>query len=384
MESNKNFEYLHEVFENQRITLLQGGTRSGKTYSTIYFLIDYCLMYTGMEIDIVRDTFTALKSTAWKDFKDVLIELNLYNDNNHNKTDHVYMLNGNNINYYGADTPEKIHGRSRDILWINEAHQFPKETIDQLFPRTRHRIICDYNPALGLEHWLDPYIEKYPPLITTYKDNPHLTKAQIEDIESRKNDVYWWKIYGSGERATREGAIYTNWSEGEFNFGLPYCYGQDYGFAIDPTTLIRVAVDMKEKVIYAHEEYYEAKQLGTDDIFEINKSRIINQTDLIVGDDHGQQNRLVSDLKKKGLNIIGATTVAKGAPQLITPSLDYKIVITPESHNLRKELSNFIWNDKKAGIPIDAYNHGIDAMLYAFGKLTMKKASVGAYRRKFL
>lgn len=384
MESNKNFEYLHEVFESQRITLLQGGTRSGKTYSTIYFLIDYCLMYTGMEIDIVRDTFTALKSTAWKDFKDVLIELNLYNDNNHNKTDHVYMLNGNNINYYGADTPEKIHGRSRDILWINEAHQFPKETIDQLFPRTRHRIICDYNPALGLEHWLDPYIEKYPPLITTYKDNPHLTKAQIEDIESRKNDVYWWKIYGSGERATREGAIYTNWSEGEFNLGLPYCYGQDYGFAIDPTTLIRVAVDMKEKVIYAHEEYYEAKQLGTDDIFEINKSRIINQTDLIVGDDHGQQNRLVSDLKKKGLNIIGATTVAKGAPQLITPSLDYKIVITPESHNLRKELSNFIWNDKKAGIPIDAYNHGIDAMLYAFGKLTMKKASVGAYRRKFL
>ena len=158
MKANPNFDYLHEKLPNQRITLLQGGTRSGKTYATIYFLIDYCLMYSGMEIDICRDTFTALKATAWKDFKDVLISCNLYNDKNHNKTDHSYLLNGNTINYYGADTPDKIHGRSRDILWINEAHQFPQETIDQLFPRTRYKIIADYNPALGLEHWLDPYI----------------------------------------------------------------------------------------------------------------------------------------------------------------------------------------------------------------------------------
>jgi Rad3-related DNA helicase len=63
MQSNPNFEYLHERVENQRITLLQGGTRSGKTYSTILFLIDYCLLYSGMEIDIVRDTFTALSIT---------------------------------------------------------------------------------------------------------------------------------------------------------------------------------------------------------------------------------------------------------------------------------------------------------------------------------
>ena len=52
---------------------------------------------------------------------------------------------------------------------------------------------------------LDPYIQKYPPIITTYKDNPFLTHAQIEDIESRKNNNYWWKIYGSGERETGKG-----------------------------------------------------------------------------------------------------------------------------------------------------------------------------------
>ena len=43
---------------------------------------------------------------------------------------------------------------------------------------------------------------------------------------------------------------------------------------------------------------------------------------------------------------------------------DYKIVVTPNSLNLQKELNNYAWSDKKAGIPIDEYNHLIDAIRY--------------------
>jgi len=384
MKANPNFDYLHDKINEQRIILLQGGTRSGKTYATIYFLIDFCLLYTGMEIDLVRDTFTALKATAWKDFKDVLLSLDLYHDKFHNKTDHTYELNGNTISYYGADTPDKIHGRSRDILWINEAHQFPQETIDQLFPRTRYRIIADYNPALGLEHWLDPYIEKHPPLVTTYKDNPFLTQSQIEDIESRKSNQYWWTIYGSGERANRQGAIFTNWTHGEFDNSLPYVYGQDYGFSVDPTTLVKVAVDNNQKVIYLHEEYYGVDKLGTDDLFKLNSQLIQKPTDIIVGDSHGQQNRLVEDLRRKGLNIKPCTDYCRGAAEMIPSATNYKIMITPTSHNLRKELSNYIWNDKKAGIPVDAFNHALDGFLYGFAFLTKHKTSTGIRKNSLI
>lgn len=367
MKANPNFDYLHEKVNTQRVTLLQGGTRSAKTYSTIYFLIDYCLLYTGMEIDIVRDTFTALKATAWKDFMDVLMSCNLYDERNHNKTDHTYTINGNLISYYGADTPDKIHGRSRDILWINEAHQFPQSTIDQLFPRTRYRIICDYNPALGQEHWLDTYIAKYPPLITTYRDNPYLTYEQIEDIESRQNNKYWWSIYGSGERAAREGAIFTNWQVGEFDTSLPYCYGQDYGFSIDPTTLIKVAIDSSKKIVYCHELLYSTNSMGTEAIYSTNKELIEKPNDLIVADN--AEGRLISDLKGKGLNII-ACTKGQGSVQAgITALQDYTLVITNTSNNLKSELSNYIWNDKKAGIPVDAFNHLIDPIRYAFHQL---------------
>ena len=364
--------------------MLQGGTRSAKTYSTIFYLIWLCENYSGFEIDIVRDTFTALKATAWKDFMDVLIKTNIYNVLNHNKSDHTYNLNGNIISYYGADTPDKIHGRSRDILWINEAHQFPQETIDQLFPRTRYRIIADYNPALGLEHWLDPYIEKHPPLVTTYKDNPFLTQSQIEDIESRKSNQYWWTIYGSGERANRQGAIFTNWTMGDFDNSLPYVYGQDYGFSVDPTTLVKVAVDNNQKVVYLHEEYYGVDKLGTDDLFKLNSRLISKQTDVIVGDSHGQQNRLVEDLRRKGLNIKPCTDYCRGASEMIPSANNYKIIITPTSHNLRKELSNYIWNDKKAGVPVDAFNHALDGFLYGFAFLTKHKTSTGIRKNSLI
>ena len=361
---NPNFDYLHEKINEQRIILLQGGTRSGKTYANIYFLIDYCLMYTGMEIDLVRDTFTALKATAWKDFKDVLLSLNLYHDKFHNKTNHTYELKGNTISYYGADTPDKIHGRSRDILWINEAHQFPQETIDQLFPRTRYRIIADYNPALGLEHWLDNYIEKYPPLITTYKDNPHLTPDQLADIESRKGDKYWWSVYGAGIRANREGLIFEGWQIGEFDNSLPYCYGQDFGFSKDPTTLIKVAADKRKKILYCHEEYFNANGLNTAEIFKLNKEYIKRPSDLIVAD--SAEPRLISEVKKLGLNIINTKKFDGSVLYGVNKMQEYTIIISAESRNLQKEFSSYVWNDKRAGIPIDKNNHGIDAVRYAF------------------
>lgn len=371
--ANPNYIYLKKNVPKNRITLLQGSTRSGKTYSIIYYLIYLCENYSGLEIDIVRDTNVAVKATVWKDFKDILNEIGLYSPENHYKSDQIYELNGNFINYYGADSGGKIHGRSRDILWVNEAHQFPKETIDQLFPRTRFRIICDYNPALGDEHWLDVYIEKYNPFITTYKDNPYLTAAQILEIESRKNDPYWWAIYGTGQRAARQGVIFTNWEIGQFDESLPYGYGMDFGFSIDPTVLVRVAVDNSKKVIYINEEYYSNTQLSTSDIKSIIGSRIKRKDDLIVAD--RAEGRLIYELSS-WFNIIPCTKGADSVREGIATMLDYKLIVTENSRNIIKELNNYCWNDKKSGVPIDAYNHAIDSVRYIFKKLITGKSFI--------
>ena len=362
MKANPNFLYLKSNVPKNRVTLLQGGTRSGKTYSVVYYIMWLCNTHknAGLEIDICRDTYSALKATAWKDFKDVLIKHNIYRDEYHNKTDHIYNLFGNNVNYYGADTPDKIHGRSRDFLWINEAHQFPEETIDQLMPRTRHKIICDYNPALSSEHWLDTYIVKYPPLITTYRDNPHLTRAQINDIESKINNPYWWKVYGVGERAQPTGAIFNNWSIGNFIECEISGFGQDYGFSNDPSVLIHVSVNRGQKIIYLKECFHDVG-LNTGQIYELNKQYAGKK--LIVGD--SAEPRLIQELRQRGLNVIESEKGTGSITAGISLMSEYTIIIDPNSKNLIKEFNNYSWIEKSnKSIPQDKWNHCIDAVRY--------------------
>lgn len=359
--ANPNYLFLKKKVPNQRVTLLQGGTRSGKSFSIIYYLIDLCHKYGGIEIDICRNTFTALKSTAWKDFKSVLIKHDLYHKDLHNKTDKFYNLNGNIISYYGADDPAKIHGRARDVLWLNEANQLTETTVDQLLPRTRYKIIMDYNPAMPTEHWLDPYIEKYPPIITTYKDNPHLTKDQILDIESKKNNAYWWSVYGTGQRTKPVGTIINNWREGEFDEKLPYVYGLDFGVT-DPDALVKVAVDSSKMLIYVDECMYETGQSTSQLLLSLEE---LNLGNALIAADFGDK-RAIEDLRENDFNAVNCTK------DLITDRIKntagYEFIVTPRSSNIKKEFSNWRWHDKKSETPIDKWNHTIDAIFYGYNE----------------
>jgi phage terminase large subunit len=209
---------------------------------------------------------------------------------------------------------------------------------------------------------------------TTYFDNIenlNLDKIQQWEQLKKSNPSRWENKLGGSWLDKAEGVIFDNWKEGSFDNSLPYGYGQDYGFSTDATTLIKVAVDNKRKIVYLHEEFYQTtlngKQLGTQDIFEINKARIQNEFDLIVAD--SQEARLIFDLRNLGLNIQECEKGPGSVKAGILALLDYEMIVTPESVNIKKELKNYCWNDKKAGLPIDDFNHSIDAIRYIFNKL---------------
>lgn len=357
---NPNFTYLQETVPKQRWVNLQGGTRSGKTRAIIDYIIKLCkdCKNHNLEIDIVRSTYSALRATAWKDFEDVLKEYGIYNEADHHKTEHIYRLFGNNINYYGADDPQKVHGRKRTILWLNEAHQFEEETIMQLTPRTKKRIIADYNPAIGDLHWIDKYIEKYPPFITTYRDNPFLTPEQVEDIEDKKDQPYWWAVYGTGQRAKREGVIF-DYEIGDFDDSLPFYYGLDFGYVNDPDACVKVAIDEKRRILYCQEVFYEYGQKIDElalTIQGIPKAQMVADSAEARLIDHlrSRANRQIMPVKK------GAGSVLNG----IRIMENYKIIITKGSTNLKTELNNYSWSDKGKEAPIDDWNHLIDAVRY--------------------
>jgi len=209
---------------------------------------------------------------------------------------------------------------------------------------------------------------------TTYLNNiENLSTERVEEWEGTKfsNPKKYMHKYIGAWLDKSEGAIFTDWHEGDFDTSLPYGYGQDYGFSNDPTTLIKIAVDKRRKRVYWHEEYYESKMLGMEEIFQVNRSRIERVNDLIVGD--SQEGRLIQDLRRKGLNIKPCKKGAGSVTAGITAMKDYTHIVTPSSMNIKREFNNYCWSDKKAEIPIDDYNHAIDAGRYIFNFLIKKK-----------
>ena len=108
------------------------------------------LQETGKVFTIVRKTLPALKGTAYRDVLNILKELEIYSEEYHNKSELSYSLNGNLIEFISVDQPQKIRGRKRNYLWLNEANELDFESWTQLTLRTTEQIYLDYNPS-------DPY-----------------------------------------------------------------------------------------------------------------------------------------------------------------------------------------------------------------------------------
>jgi phage terminase large subunit len=74
-----------------------------------------------MLISIVAESIPVLKRGAYKDFQDILISLNLYDEANHNKTDTI-KVGKSTFEFFSADDSTKLRGSRRDVLFINEAN----------------------------------------------------------------------------------------------------------------------------------------------------------------------------------------------------------------------------------------------------------------------
>ena len=149
-----NIVFKHLNASNKRITIEQGGTRSGKTYNILIWLIfDYCANNKGKIVTVARKTFPALRTSAMRDFFEILRTYNIYSEEYHNKSNSEYYLNGNLVEFISLDQPTKVRGRKRDLLYVNEANELFWEDWQQLVFRTKEKIIIDYNPSDEF-HWI--------------------------------------------------------------------------------------------------------------------------------------------------------------------------------------------------------------------------------------
>ena len=375
-----NVVFKHLVRSDKKIIINQGGTRSGKTYNILLFIIFYyCLRNTKKIITICRKTFPALRATVLRDFISILRKYDLYKEEYHNKSSSEYFLFGNLIEFISLDQPVKVRGRKRELLFINEANELHYEDWQQLLFRTSEKIILDYNPSEEY-HWIyDKIIPRDDAsfLKTNYLDNPFLEKTLVDEIERLQfTDEQYWQIYGLGEKGISKAVIFnyveynTIPSDAEF-----VALGMDFGFTNDPTALVKIY--KKELNLYIEELLYRT-MMTTNDIHNFLKNNIIDQT--IYAD--SAEPRIIEELRRMGWSIRPSLKGKDSINAGIDLLKRYKLHIHKDSTNAIQEFRNYKWKEDRSGkltnTPEDKNNHITDAVRYATYSI-LSKPNFGRY-----
>ena len=379
---NEKFKPL--FLDNSRYFVLTGGRGSMKSFSVTTFLL--LLTYENEQtILFTRYTLTSADISIIPEFIEKIELANLENDFAITKNEIINLKTGSKILFKGIKTSSGTQTASLKSIsgvttWVlDEAEELTdEETFDKIDFSIRHkskqnRVILILNPTTK-EHFIYKKFfeergvnagsnlqkEDTTYIHTTYLDGKEfLNESFLRQAEETrlKNPRKYEHVLLGGWLEKAEGVIFSNWKIGDFVENDYVGFGQDFGFSIDPTTLVKVSIDKKNKRIYAKEFLYKVG-LTTSQIAEENKRYCQNK--LIIAD--SAEPRLIAELKISGCNI---KPIEK--PK-ITDSIallqDYELIIDADSTNLIKELNNYSWHDKKSEVPIDDFNHLIDALRY--------------------
>tara|TARA_R110000803_G_scaffold6446_4_gene20945 strand:- start:9476 stop:10639 length:1164 start_codon:yes stop_codon:yes gene_type:complete len=361
---------LHALTKRKKV--IQGGTSAGKTFGILPILIDRCLRTPNLETSVVSESVPHLRRGAVKDFLKIMMYTNRYRDNQWNRSTLKYTFNnGSYIEFFSVEQPDKLRGARRNVLYVNEANNVPFEAYNQLAIRTSGDIWIDFNPTANFWAHKEVATEDDADFITlTYKDNEALSQTIVEEIElardKAKTSEYWanwWKVYGLGQVGSLDGVCIKQWNEIELPLEARLlCYGMDFGYSNDPTTLIGL---YKYNDAYIFDEVIYQKKLLNSDISNLLSDN--NITEVIYAD--SAEPKSIAELKTYRHKVMPCTKGKDSIVYGINLINQNKIFITSRSTNLIKELQSYTWAKDREGNtinkPIDAFNHCIDAARYA-------------------
>lgn len=338
-----------------RYAVLRGGTRSGKTFSALHFIVQAGLLGKYKLCSIVSRSVPHLRRGALRDFRQVLAQYNLPHREYVNEKRFVFA--GFEIEFFSADQPEKLRGAQRDWLFVNEANLIGAEEFSELDVRTRSFVIVDFNPVGRF--WLNDMfaqmgldLEKHTH-VSTYRDNPFLSPEQVATIENRRGIAEWWRVYGEGEWGAAAGQAWYSWELGEVQDGEWDAVGVDFGEGRSPHAVVglRAAGDALE----ARELYYGAGGLG--ELVELLRAV---RAKVIVADP--AQLDYINLLRRAGVDVYPARKMQLSASYALLNK--YRIRI--DGANLHREAAALEWADRGRGLlRVGQADHAVDAMRYA-------------------
>lgn len=376
----------------KRYRVCKGSRASKKSKTTALNFIHGMMKYSGANLLVVRKSYRTLKDSCFTELKWAIHRLKVDHlwDYRLNPLEIIYKPTGQKIYFRGLDDPLKVTSITVDVgslcwLWIEEAYEITKEAdFDMLDESIRgqvdeglwKQITLTFNPW-NERHWLKKRFfdaedkSDILAMTTNYMCNEWLDEADKKVFESmKKNNPRRYQVAGLGNWGIVEGVIYENWREERFSLDdvrkYRSVFGLDFGYTNDPTAFFVGFLDLQGKKLYVYDEFYE-KGLSNKKIFDkiseagYTKERIIADS---------AEPKSIDELKTLGIRRI---TGAKKGKDSINNGIqwiqDLEIIIHPQCVNFLTEISNYTWGSDKFGnklnVPIDDFNHLMDAMRYA-------------------
>lgn len=324
--------------------LFTGGSRSGKTFLLIEYLVQRAYQFPGSRQLIVRKHLVDARMSIWNDTLKKYLELYIpEGDYTLRQSElRVMFANGSEIWLAGLDEGErstKILGNEYITVFCNEAVQLQYSVIQVLITRLAqkcvdldgnvavNKMLLDCNPSYP-RHWLkiwgvefrDPESSPPRPLknssshaclhFTPYDNIAHLPEGYIEQLDALPHIQRERMLLGNW--CGGEGAIFREFREETHviePFEIPAYWHKymaiDFGFE-HPTGILWAAYDFGTDTLFVYDEYRES-QKTIDEVAEIIKRKSGN--DLLaygcVWADHAKADRVF--LHKNGI----LTTPAK-------------------------------------------------------------------------
>ena len=392
-------KYIPLFKDPSRYFVITGGRGSGKSFSINVFLLN--LTYEkGHKVLFSRYTMISAHTSIIPEFIEKIDLMGVHDDFRITKDEIMNLKTGSSIIFKGIRTSsgnqtaalKSLNGITTFV--VDEAEELVDEgTFDKIDFSIRsqlkqNRVILVMNPTTK-EHWIykrwfqsenvlggsNTSLNGVTYIHTDYRDNiDNLSESflqQIMTMKKKRPDKYEHQILG-GWLNKAEGTILRKWRVGDFIPTELTCYGQDFGFAEDLSTLVKISVDKNSRKVWV-KEIFGQKGLNTSQIYGRNKAEC--GLDLIICDN--SEPRLINELKVLGLNI--KPTIKKKGSILSGIALmqDYELIIDRNSHGIIREINNYVWKDK-GEVPIDKFNHYIDAIRYAMMYLIQGRNS-GTY-----
>lgn len=422
MSNSKKYYYLPDIvgrgyktFWNfrGRYRVVKGSRASKKSKTTALWYIYNLMKYSEANLLVVRKTFRTLKDSCFTDLKWAVHRWGV--DHLWNFTlsplEATYIPTGQKIYFRGLDDPLKVTSIAVDKgclcwMWLEEAYEIMSESdFDMLDESIRgstpeglfKQITITLNPW-NEHHWIKKrFFDSCDPdilaLTTNYLCNEWLDKSDLAVFERMKvNNPRRYQVAGLGNWGIVEGLIYENWKEeaytlitrkeaqedrkGVIRDNLKTVCGLDFGYTNDPTAFVIGVLDKDNSKLYIYDEFYE-KGLSNKAIAERIKE-LGYRKERITAD--SAEPKSIDELKAYGLNVKGAVKGKDSIVHGIQWIQDLEIIIHPRCVNFLTEISNYTWDTdrfgKKLNVPIDDFNHLMDALRYAVERYSMSKGWV--------